>query len=69
MRIDGISSGRNDFKKLLKICGPKYICTKPLHLKLQISPTYTNFGRPLKSCDIILSIEILTYFPIMSNQV
>jgi hypothetical protein len=29
-------------------------------------PAYTNFGRVRKSCDIILSIEILTYFPIQS---
>ena len=29
------------------------------------SPTYLNFGRPLKSCDIILYIEILTRLPIL----
>jgi hypothetical protein len=29
-----------------------------------VSPTYSNFGRLLKSCDIIFSIEVATYFPI-----
>ena len=30
-----------------------------------VSPTYLNLGRPLKSCDIILYIEILTRLPIL----
>ena len=33
-----------------------------------ISPTYTNFGRLLKCCDIILSIAVLTCLPILSNH-
>jgi len=31
-------------------------------------PTNINFGRLLKSCDIIFSIEVITCFPIISNQ-
>jgi hypothetical protein len=37
-------------------------------LKPLISPTYTNFRRHLKSCDIVLSTEVLTRFPILTNQ-
>jgi hypothetical protein len=33
------------------------------------SPTKLDFERPLKSCDIISSIEVLTYFSILSTQV
>ena len=36
---------------------------------LTITPTYTNIGRLQKSCDIILSIEVFTHFPIASNQI
>jgi hypothetical protein len=42
---------------------------KGVGVKPVISPTYTNFGRLLKSCDIILSIEVLTNLPILSTQV
>jgi len=38
-------------------------------LKPVVSPTCTNFGKLLKSCDIILSIDVLTCFPILPNQV
>jgi len=34
-----------------------------------IMALYTNFGRLLKICDIILPIDFLTCFPILSNQV
>ena len=34
-------------------------------MKPDISPTYTNFGRHLKSGDNLLPIEILTRFPIL----
>ncbi len=37
--------------------------------KSVLSPTYTNIGRILKSCDIILSIEVLNRFPILSIKV
>jgi hypothetical protein len=32
---------------------------------LHIFPTNQHFWIPFKSCDIILSIEVLTYFPIL----
>jgi hypothetical protein len=30
---------------------------------------YLNFGRPLKSCDIILSTDVLTHHSILSIKV
>ena len=38
-------------------------------LKPVISPTYTNLQRLLKCCDIVLSNDVVTYIPILSNQV
>jgi hypothetical protein len=38
---------------------------KPALSKIQI--TYTNFWGLLKSCDIILSIDVLTRLSILSN--
>ena len=34
-----------------------------------LSPTYINFGKIPKGCDIIFSIEGLTWLPILLNQV
>ena len=36
---------------------------------IQTSPTYSNFRRLLKSCDILLSIEVLNRLPIFSIQI
>ena len=47
-------------------CAPK---SGDPSVKVQISSTYPNFGRLLKSCDIIFPIEVLTFFPILSFQV
>jgi hypothetical protein len=36
---------------------------------IKIADTYLNFGRLQKSCDIILSSEVLICIPILSTQV
>jgi hypothetical protein len=51
----GNHSGYDAFSTMLTI--PDIVVTLSLP-KPAITPTYTNFGRLLKSCDIILSIDV-----------
>ena len=36
--------------------------------KSEVSPTYLYFGTPLKSYDIIASVDMITYNPALSSQ-
>jgi hypothetical protein len=68
----------------LRVCKPQYlvvwqnsfgmqvsfnITTVLALLKSLISPTYANFWKLLKSCDIVLSIEVLTRLQVLPTQV
>ncbi len=59
--------GEKDREKTVKTNMVKTDYLRPL---FRTAPTYSHFGRLLKSCDIIMaSNDILPRFPILSNQV